>query len=61
MSDQQSRRVSLGSGDLTAEVNPLGAQLSALRDSTGRDLLWDGDSSVWTGRAPITVAITLLL
>ena len=45
MSDQQSRWLSLGSGELTAEVNPLGAQLSALRDRTGRDLLWDGDPS----------------
>src|ERR1700678_334922 len=57
MSDQQSRWVSLGSGDLTAEVNPLGAQLSALRDGTGRDLLWDGDPSVWTGRAPLLFPI----
>jgi galactose mutarotase-like enzyme len=57
MSDQQSRWVSLGSGDLTAEINPLGAQLSALRDRTGRDLLWDGDPSVWTGRAPLLFPI----
>jgi galactose mutarotase-like enzyme len=46
-------RVSLTSGDLTAEVDPLGAQLSTLRDRSGRDLLWDGDPSVWTGRAPL--------
>jgi len=47
-----SRWISLSSGDLTAEVDPLGAQLSTLRDRTGRDLLWDGDPSIWTGRAP---------
>jgi len=57
MSDQQNRWVSLGSGNLTAEVNPLGAQLSALRDGTGRDLLWGGDPSVWTGRAPLLFPI----
>lgn len=57
MSNQQSRWVSLGSGDVTAEVDPLGAQLSALRDRTGRDLLWDGDPSVWTGRAPLLFPI----
>jgi len=57
MSDQQSQWVSLSSGDLTAEVNPLGAQLSTLRDRTGRDLLWDGDPAVWTGRAPILFPI----
>jgi galactose mutarotase-like enzyme len=48
---------SFTSGDLTAEVNPLGAQLSTLRDRTGSDLLWDGDSSVWTGRAPLLFPI----
>jgi galactose mutarotase-like enzyme len=53
VSDEQSSWVSLTSADLTAEVNPLGAQLSTLRDRTGRDLLWNGDPSVWTGRAPL--------
>jgi galactose mutarotase-like enzyme len=49
--------VTLASGDLTAQVNPLGAQLSTLRDRAGRDLLWDGDPSVWTGRAPLLFPI----
>ena len=57
MSDQQSLWVSLSSGDLTAEVSPLGAQLSSLRDRAGRDLLWDGDPSVWSGRAPLLFPI----
>jgi galactose mutarotase-like enzyme len=61
MSDQQSQWVSLGSGDLTAQVNPLGAQLSALRDRSGRDLLWDGDPAVWTGRAPLLFPIVGML
>jgi galactose mutarotase-like enzyme len=54
---QPSQWVSLSSGDLTAEVDPVGAQLSTLRDRTGRDLLWDGDPSVWTGRAPLLFPI----
>jgi galactose mutarotase-like enzyme len=57
VAEQQSQWVSLGSGDLTAEVNPLGAQLSVLRDRTGRDLLWDGDPAVWNGRAPLLFPI----
>lgn len=57
MSDQQSGWISLKSGDLVAEINPLGAQLSILRDRTGLDLLWDGDPSVWTGRAPLLFPI----
>lgn len=57
MSSQQNQWLSLSSGDLTAEINPLGAQLSSLRDSAGRDLLWDGDPSVWAGRAPLLFPI----
>ena len=49
--------MSFKSGELTAEVNPLGAQLSTLRDRAGRDLLWGGDPSVWTGRAPLLFPI----
>ena len=54
---QPNRWVSFGSADLSAEVNSLGAELSALRDRSGRDLLWDGDPSVWTGRAPLLFPI----
>ena len=57
MPDSQNRWVSLRSGHLTAEVDPLGAQLSVLRDTAGRDLLWDGDPAVWTGRAPLLFPI----
>lgn len=53
----QNQWVSLESGELTAEVDPLGAQLSVLRDHAGRDLLWGGDSSVWAGRAPLLFPI----
>jgi galactose mutarotase-like enzyme len=54
---QSNRWVSLGSADLTAEINALGAELSVLRDRAGRDLLWDGDPSVWAGRAPLLFPI----
>jgi galactose mutarotase-like enzyme len=57
VSDRSSPWVSLSSGDLTAQVNPLGAQLSTLRDRAGRDLLWDGDPAVWNGRAPLLFPI----
>ncbi len=49
--------VSIRSALLSAAVDPVGAQLSVLRDSAGRDLLWDGDPAVWTGRAPILFPI----
>jgi galactose mutarotase-like enzyme len=57
VSDQPSECVSFSSGELSAEVSPLGAQLSTLRDHAGRDLLWDGDPSVWSGRAPLLFPI----
>jgi galactose mutarotase-like enzyme len=57
VSDEQSQWVPLSSGDLTAEVSPLGAQLCTLRDRSGRDLLWDGDPAVWNGRAPLLFPI----
>jgi len=49
--------IPLSSADLHAEINPLGAQLSVLRDASGRDLLWNGDPAFWTGRAPILFPI----
>jgi galactose mutarotase-like enzyme len=58
MPDQSSPAwVPLISPELTVEINPLGAQLSVLRDSDGRDLLWNGEPSVWAGRAPILFPI----
>lgn len=57
MSDQHSQWVSLSSGELSAQIDPLGAQLSVLRDRTERDLLWNGDPSIWAGRAPLLFPI----
>ena len=42
---------------LSAEIDPQGAQLWALSDGEGRDLLWDGDPAIWKGRAPILFPI----
>jgi galactose mutarotase-like enzyme len=49
--------IALHSNELTVQIDPLGAQLSALRDAAGRDLLWDGDAAYWTGRAPVLFPI----
>ncbi len=53
--------LSIRSADLSAAIDPLGAQLSVLRDADGRDLLWDGDPAVWNGRAPILFPIVGML
>ncbi len=47
----------MSSGALAAQINPAGAQLSILRDSSGRELLWDGNPAFWTGRAPLLFPI----
>ena len=49
--------IALASPRLAAQINPLGAQLSLLRDHAGRDLLWDGDPAIWAGRAPLLFPI----
>lgn len=49
--------LSVSSGALTAQINPLGAQLSTLQDPAGRDLLWDGNPAFWNGRAPLLFPI----
>lgn len=57
MAETRNTWIPLSSADLHAEVDPLGAQLSVLSDASGRDLLWNGDPAVWTGRAPILFPI----
>jgi galactose mutarotase-like enzyme len=49
--------IELRSDGLSAAIDPLGAQLSHLRDAQGRELLWNGDPAHWTGRAPILFPI----
>ncbi len=49
--------ITIRSERLTAEISPSGAELQALRDTSRRDYLWDGDPTWWTGRAPILFPI----
>ena len=61
MADQPRAWLSISSDELTAEIDPRGAQLSVLRDRDGRDLLWNGDAGVWAGRAPLLFPIVGVL
>lgn len=49
--------ITITSGQLTAAINPLGAELSSLTDASGRELMTDADPAFWTGRAPILFPI----
>lgn len=53
--------VSIASGDLTARINPLGAELWSLTDSAGREYMTDADPAVWTGHAPVLFPIVGML
>ncbi|MDP9087990.1 MAG: aldose 1-epimerase family protein [Pseudomonadota bacterium] len=49
--------MAITSAALTAQIDPLGAQLSSLKNREALDLLWDGDPKVWAGRAPLLFPI----
>jgi galactose mutarotase-like enzyme len=61
MAEDQSDWITIRSTGLSATINPLGAQLSVLRDADGRDLQWQGDPAVWAGRAPLLFPIVGML
>jgi galactose mutarotase-like enzyme len=54
---EDSAWLTVSSGALSAQINPLGAELSTLRDPSGRELLWDGNPAFWNGRAPLLFPI----
>lgn len=49
--------IELTSGELSAAINPHGAELSSLTDAAGRELMTDADPRWWTGRAPLLFPI----
>ena len=53
--------VAIHSAELSAAIDPLGAQLSLLRDAKGCDLLWNGDAAIWNGRAPVLFPLVGML
>jgi galactose mutarotase-like enzyme len=49
--------IEIASGGLRAAINPLGAELSSLRDADGRELMTYADPAFWSGRAPLLFPI----
>ncbi len=45
--------ITIANDHLTAQINPLGAELTLLRDADGRELMTNADPAFWTGHAPI--------
>ena len=52
-----SERVAITSGDLTATIDSLGAELVSLTDAAGREYMTDADPRWWTGHAPVLFPI----
>jgi len=57
MTDRDQTLITIATHQLSADINPLGAELFGLRDRDGRGLLWHGGPSFWKGRAPILFPI----
>lgn len=49
--------VVISNGELTARINPLGAELLSLQDTAGREYMTDADPAYWTGHAPVLFPI----
>lgn len=49
--------ITITSAELTARINPLGAELWSLTDAAGREYLTDADPAFWTGHAPVLFPI----
>jgi len=49
--------VEIASDELSAAINPFGAELTHLRDADGRELMTDADPAYWTGHAPLLFPI----
>ncbi|MEG3124483.1 aldose 1-epimerase family protein [Sphingomonas sp. GB1N7] len=53
----QPNLITIKSPKLTAGINYHGAELTSLRDKTGKELMTDADPAFWTGHAPILFPI----
>jgi galactose mutarotase-like enzyme len=49
--------ITISSGELTAAINPLGAELWSLTDALGAEYMTNADPAFWTGHAPILFPI----
>lgn len=49
--------ITLKNEKLTVRINPMGAELSSIQNKAGREYVWQGDPSVWSGRSPILFPI----
>ncbi|MET0178884.1 MAG: aldose 1-epimerase family protein [Novosphingobium sp.] len=51
------RLIAIASDQLSARINPLGAELWSLTDPAGREYMTEADPAFWTGHAPLLFPI----
>ncbi|MBW8783560.1 MAG: aldose 1-epimerase family protein [Novosphingobium sp.] len=56
-----SELIAISSGELSARINPLGAELWSLTDADHREYMTDADPRFWTGHAPVLFPIVGML
>ena len=44
--------ITLKNSELTIEVKTLGAELTSVKDNSGKEYIWCGDPAVWEGQCP---------
>ncbi|MCX7284470.1 MAG: aldose 1-epimerase family protein [Novosphingobium sp.] len=49
--------IEITNGELTARINPLGAELWSLTDAQAREYMTDADPAFWSGHAPLLFPI----
>ncbi|MDH4414977.1 MAG: aldose 1-epimerase family protein [Rhizobium sp.] len=52
-----SETIRIANAELAVEISSLGAEMQSLQAADGRDFLWNGDATWWTGRSPILFPI----
>lgn len=49
--------ITISNGSLTAAINPQGAELNSLKDSKGREYIWEGNPDFWGKHSPVLFPI----
>ena len=49
--------ITIKSNELTVSIKSFGAELTSIKDNSGKEFLWQGNPKVWAGQAPVLFPI----
>lgn len=49
--------ITIKSSELTAAIKTLGAELTSIKDASGKEYIWQADPAVWDGQCPVLFPI----